>query len=64
MVEPIQFPDIELYRGWGEPMRANIEMQGLELISGAVPDDIAFYRPWLACWRSGGVLPSKAGAVV
>ncbi|MBB5984944.1 carotenoid oxygenase family protein [Sphingobium lignivorans] len=46
MVEPIHFPDIELYRGWGEPMRANIEMRGLELISGAIPDGLegALYR--------------------
>ena len=46
MVEPIQFPDIELYRGWGEPMRSNIELHGLELISGAVPDGLegALYR--------------------
>ena len=40
MVEPIQFPDVELYRGWGEPMRANIELRGLELISGAIPDGL------------------------
>ena len=46
MVEPIHFPDIELYRGWGEPMRANVELRGLELISGAVPDGLegALYR--------------------
>jgi carotenoid cleavage dioxygenase len=46
MVEPIHFPDIELYRGWGEPMRSNIELRGLELVSGAVPDGLegALYR--------------------
>jgi len=46
MVEPIHFPDIELYRGWGEPMRSNVELRGLELISGAIPDGLegALYR--------------------
>ena len=32
MVEPIHFPDVELYRGWGEPMRSNVELRGLERI--------------------------------
>mgnify|MGYP001025606317 CR=1 FL=1 len=46
MVEPITFPDIELYRGWGEPMRANIALEGLEMISGAIPEGLegALYR--------------------
>jgi fructokinase len=54
-------------QGWSLPLtlaRANAFAGAICGISGAVPDDIAFYRPWLACWRSGGVLPSKAGAVV
>jgi carotenoid cleavage dioxygenase-like enzyme len=46
MVEPIHFPDVELYRGWGEPMRSNVELHGLELLSGAIPDGLegALYR--------------------
>ena len=37
MVEPVIFPDIELYRGWGEPMRTECEVRGLELIQGEIP---------------------------
>ena len=37
MPEPIQFPDIELYRGWGEPMRTECKIEGLELIEGEIP---------------------------
>lgn len=54
-------------QGWSLPVtlaRANAFAGAICGISGAVPADIAFYQPWIACWRSGGVLPSKAGAVV
>ncbi|OJY71087.1 MAG: hypothetical protein BGP16_10820 [Sphingobium sp. 66-54] len=46
MVEPVRFPEIELYTGWGEPMRTESEIRGLELISGAIPDGLegALYR--------------------
>jgi carotenoid cleavage dioxygenase-like enzyme len=37
MVEPVRFPDIELYRGWGEPMRTECEIRGLELTQGEIP---------------------------
>lgn len=54
-------------QGWSLPLtlaRANAFAGAICGISGAVPADIAFYQPWIACWRSGGVLPTKAGAVV
>ena len=54
-------------QGWSLPLtlaRANAFAGAICGISGAVPADVAFYQPWIACWRSGGVLPSKAGAVV
>jgi carotenoid cleavage dioxygenase-like enzyme len=46
MVEPVRFPDIELYRGWGEPMRTESEIRGLELTQGAIPKglDGALYK--------------------
>jgi len=46
MVEPVRFPEVELYTGWGEPMRTESEIRGLELISGAIPDGLegALYR--------------------
>jgi carotenoid cleavage dioxygenase len=46
MVEPVHFPEIELYEGWGEPMRTESELRGLELTQGAIPDGLegALYR--------------------
>ncbi len=46
MVEPVRFPDIELYRGWGEPMRTECDIRGLELTQGAIPAGLegALYR--------------------
>jgi len=41
MVEPVRFPDIELYRGWGAPMRTECEIHGLELTQGAIPATLA-----------------------
>jgi carotenoid cleavage dioxygenase-like enzyme len=41
MVEPVRFPDIELYRGWGEPMRTECDIRGLELTQGALPEGFA-----------------------
>jgi fructokinase len=40
--------------------RANAFAGAICGVSGAVPDDVAFYAPWLACWRAGGVLPGAA----
>lgn len=33
----IRFPDVALYQGWGEPMRTECTLEGLELIEGAIP---------------------------
>jgi carotenoid cleavage dioxygenase len=46
MVEPVRFPDIELYRGWGEPLRTECDIRGLELTQGAIPDGLegALYK--------------------
>ena len=41
MVEPVRFPDIDLYRGWGEPMRTECEIRGLELTQGEIPPGFA-----------------------
>jgi carotenoid cleavage dioxygenase len=37
MVEPVRFPDIDLYQGWGEPMRTECTVRGLEVIQGEIP---------------------------
>jgi len=37
MAEPIHFPDIPLYAGWGEPMRTECTTDGLEIIQGEIP---------------------------
>ncbi len=37
MVEPVRFPEVELYRGWGEPMRTECDIRGLELTQGEIP---------------------------
>ncbi len=46
MVEPVRFPDIELYRGWGEPLRTECDIRGLELTQGEIPDGLegALYK--------------------
>ncbi len=41
MVEPVRFPDVELYRGWGAPMRTECEIRGLESTQGAIPKGFA-----------------------
>jgi len=54
-------------QGWSLPLilaRANAFAGAICGISGAVPADGLFYQPWIACWRSGGVLPTEAGALV
>jgi fructokinase len=50
-------------QGWPLPLtlaRANAFAGAICGIAGAVPTDVAFYRPWLACWRDGAVLPGAA----
>ncbi|PZN35275.1 MAG: hypothetical protein DIU71_00475 [Proteobacteria bacterium] len=46
MVEPVRFPESELYQGWGEPMLTECEIRGLELIQGEIPAGLegALYR--------------------
>lgn len=41
MVEPVRFPEIELYKGWGEPMRTECDIKGLEIIQGAIPEGLS-----------------------
>ena len=36
----IRFPDVPLYTGWGEPMRIESTIDGLELIEGAIPEGL------------------------
>jgi carotenoid cleavage dioxygenase len=36
----IRFPEIDLYKGWGEPMRSESTLEGLELIEGAIPEGL------------------------
>lgn len=42
----VRFPDIPAYEGWGHPLRIETTLDGLELISGKVPDSIdgTWYR--------------------
>jgi fructokinase len=50
-------------RGWPLPLtlaRANAFAGAICGVSGAVPDDVGFYAPWIACWLAGGVLPGAA----
>lgn len=40
MAEPVRFPSIPLYEGWGAPHRAEATITGLELIAGSLPHDL------------------------
>jgi carotenoid cleavage dioxygenase len=42
----IQFPEIQLYQGWGKPLRTESTVDGLELVSGHVPEGMqgTWYR--------------------
>lgn len=40
MAEPVRFPELALYQGWGAPMRAEVELRDLEVIQGAIPEDL------------------------
>ena len=40
MAEPVRFPNIPLYEGWGAPNRVESDITGLELISGELPKDL------------------------
>lgn len=50
---------------WPLPLtlaRANAFAGAICGIAGAVPQDLAFYQPWLAAWQGGDVLPANAMA--
>jgi carotenoid cleavage dioxygenase-like enzyme len=36
-MEPIHFPDNPLFQGWGDPLRSESSIDGLEVIEGAIP---------------------------
>jgi len=40
MVEPVRFPEVELYTGWGEPMRTECDIKGLEIVQGEIPAEL------------------------
>jgi carotenoid cleavage dioxygenase len=40
MTEPVRFPDIPLYEGWGAPFRVESELRDLEVIQGEIPADL------------------------
>ena len=40
MVEPVRFPEVELYQGWGEPMRVECDLKGLEIVEGSLPPEL------------------------
>jgi carotenoid cleavage dioxygenase len=42
----IQFPDLPLYAGWGKPLRAESDVQAMELVAGSVPTGLSgrWYR--------------------
>ena len=39
-MEPIQFPENPLFQGWGQPMRSETTIEGLEIIQGAIPEGL------------------------
>jgi carotenoid cleavage dioxygenase len=39
-MEPIRFPDNPLFKGWGEPMRTESTIDGLEIVQGAIPEGL------------------------
>jgi carotenoid cleavage dioxygenase-like enzyme len=41
MSDPIRFPEIQLYAGWGEPMRTECTIDALEVIQGEIPEGLA-----------------------
>lgn len=44
----ITFPDIDLYKGWGHPMRTESNVEGLELVEGHLPPELQ------GTWYRGG----------
>ena len=45
-MEPIRFAEIDLFKGWGAPMRSETTIEGLEVTQGAIPEGLegALYR--------------------
>ncbi len=39
-MEPIRFSENALFKGWGEPMRTESTIEGLEIIQGAIPEGL------------------------
>ncbi len=39
-MEPVRFPDNELFQGWGEPLRSESTINGLEIVQGAIPEGL------------------------
>ncbi|MET0267307.1 MAG: PfkB family carbohydrate kinase [Duganella sp.] len=64
------FSSVFLYgraQGWLLPLtlaRANAFAGAICGIAGAVPQDLAFYQPWLAAWQRGEVLPASPATPV
>ena len=44
----ITFPEIELYKGWGKPLRSESTVEGLELVEGHLPPELQ------GTWYRGG----------
>lgn len=44
----ITFPEIELYKGWGKPLRTESNVEGLELVEGHLPPELQ------GTWYRGG----------
>jgi carotenoid cleavage dioxygenase len=40
MSKPVRFPEIQLYSGWGEPMRTECTTDALEVIQGEIPEGL------------------------
>jgi carotenoid cleavage dioxygenase-like enzyme len=40
MAEPIRFPNVPVYAGWGAPVRLESELRDLEVVAGRVPEDL------------------------
>ena len=45
-MEPIRFPENNLFKGWGEPLRSESTIEALEITQGAIPEGLegALYR--------------------
>jgi carotenoid cleavage dioxygenase len=39
-MEPLRFPENDLFKGWGEPLRTESTIEGLEIIQGAIPEGL------------------------